>query len=226
MRGCGTGAWYPKSMGRSTRKRAPGPENTAIECHRDVRGYFRDRVVLALQTRDVTASDEVEVYLVQLLAAYAQPGASEQDATLVELQTQANTRRGRARCETLRELGDRALYLSGFFEPALERRGLSRHYYAHMGGRAYTSAGDLSARSDRAADRARSPVLCELGQRFDTFAEVIDEVREGTALRTDDDVGDLLERYEQTHSPAIRTRLARRGIVPNWSTPRDGTGSA
>ncbi len=189
-------------------------ETASIERHGDVVGFFHERVVAAMRERKVEATESTEFYLVNLLSDAHTASGRAASGTLVELYAQATAASGRARILALRRLGDRALYLAGFFDDYLERRGLSRRYFAHMGENAYEAAFLLSDRSDHSGDRARAPVFRELGERFGAFAEVFVEVRETTSLRTEGGVLDLYRRYERTRSPTLAARLGRHGVFP------------
>ena len=88
-----------------------------------------------------------------------------------------------------------------------------------MGSRAYRCASQLAA-SARGPARARAPVFFDLGEHFVTYADVLDDVREATALGTRDDVLSLYERYTKTGSPALLSRLSERGSASGRS-PRE-----
>jgi hypothetical protein len=110
----------------------------------------------------------------------------------------------------MRELGDVALFICGFFPDSFDRRGLTRTYVVEMGGSAYLVLGQ-AARSRG----ARPDVFVELADRFRDMAAVLDEVRERTTLCTDGAVLKLYERWRDTGSPAIARRLQRRGVHPH-----------
>ncbi len=196
---------------------------SGIECHGDVIGFFHEHVAAAMHERGVDAAPGTEFYLVKLLSDACALEGPELGLTLVELYAKALDAKGRERISGLSALGDRALYLAGFFDAYLKRRGLSRGYFAQMGGSAYGGAARLAELSEHAGDRARAPVYHDLGGRFATFAAVIDAVREATAMRTGDDVLALFERWRRSHSPAVAARLARHGVFPGRSGPGDGS---
>jgi hypothetical protein len=56
-------------------------------------------------------------------------------------------------------------------------------------------------------------VFQDLGAHFRTYAEVLEDVREATALGTPDDVLSLYERFQKTRSPAVAERLAAHGVL-------------
>jgi len=184
---------------------------SGIEPVDSVQAFFGEHVARALRDLRLTTEPATEGYLVGLLSGYA---VSERIQVLAEplvaLLQRALDARGGDRQVRMRELGDAALFLSGFFPDSFERRGLDAGYAATMGGRAYRMAGS----EDR--NGARRQVLSELAGRFLEFARVLDEVRERTALSTDGEVLRLYERWLRSGSPAVARRLARRGV----SAPR------
>ncbi|MGF1467200.1 MAG: hypothetical protein ACFCGT_13820 [Sandaracinaceae bacterium] len=174
----------------------------------------------ALSERRVETSEATEAYLVELLAAFVgrarrAPCLSE---TLVQQLQAAVEADGLERLRRFRALGDHALYVSGFFRDHLEHRGLSLGYVAAMGRRGYAAAGDLA--SFAVAEAPRGPVYAELAAGFDRFVGVLDEVREGTDLRTPQDLVALFDRWRRTRSPRLAARLREEGVVPTWTPER------
>lgn len=184
-----------------------------IETSGDVRGWFRERLLTALETVQVPASETTQVYLVELLASFAvSTERAELDRPLALQLADAVEADGPEKIRILRSLGDTALYILGFFEDHLERRGLSRSYVVAMGGRAYSSVGALSAFSP--SEAVRRQAYAELADHFEGYVEAIDDVREGTALRTPQEIVRLYERWKRTRSPRLAQRLRREGVFP------------
>jgi hypothetical protein len=182
---------------------------TRIECHRDLRAFFHETLTRALASRKVEAPPPTEHYLVGLLELLGHD-TSALSRSLVELELDASKAPREGRLEHLRALGDQALSVSGLFDAHLDRHGISRAYVADVGARAYRTAGQLASTTQRA--RGRAEVFLDLGERFSTYAEVLDQVRETTALGTPDDVLSLYERYQRTHSPVMAERLVSLGV--------------
>lgn len=193
------------------------PPNPRIECHRDLSAFFYETLGRALSSRGVEAPQHTESYLVRLLAELAHSAAS-MSQSLVELRCGAELGPREERLERLRTLGDRALSVSSLFEAHLEHQGVSRDYVADMGMSAYRSASHLASASRRSHERARAEVFFDLGERFTTYACVLEDVREATALGGGNDVLSLFERYRKTHSPALLDRLLAQGV---WTAPGD-----
>jgi hypothetical protein len=192
------------------------PEGSAasasrIECHRDLRAFFHETLTRALASRGVEAPPPTEHYLVGLLAVLGHDTAP-LARSLVELELDASQAPRAGRVQRLKSLGDQALSVSGLFDAYLERYGISRTYVADVGARAYHAAGRLAGESSRGRERVHAEVFTDLSARFIAYAEVLEQVRESTALATPDDVLALYERYQRSHSPALAERLAQHGV--------------
>jgi hypothetical protein len=188
---------------------APNANEPLIECHSDLSSFFHDTLRSALASRRIDAPARTERYLVGLLAELGHD-ETVLNKSLVELELESHELEAEARLEHLRTLGDHALSISGLFEAHLEHHGLSRRYVSEMGSRAYHTACQLAT---ACAQGGAAAVFYDLGERFRTYADVLDDVREKTALGTRDDVLSLYERYERTGSPALLNRLSARGVL-------------
>lgn len=194
-----------------------------IEHHADVRGYFRDRLVTSMKRQRVTVDPRTEFYLVNLLAVQAtRPTGESIETPLIEMLAHAADATGVDRLHKFRDLGDSALYVSGFFADHLQRRGVSATYAATLGGRAYSLAGSLVERWAPASEAVLGDVYCELSQKFELFVRVFDDVREETALRTPQDIIRLYEKWRQTRSPALAERLEKAGVFPQFLASKEG----
>ncbi|HEY6877091.1 MAG TPA: hypothetical protein VI299_03690 [Polyangiales bacterium] len=188
-------------------------ETTHIECHVDLKAFFHETLTRALSTRKVEVPELTEFYLVGLLAALGHD-VQAVSRSLVELSFDVQGEHDLDRLTRLRLVGDQALSVSGLFDAQLERRGISRSYLSDLGSRAYRSAGALARRSRDRGQRERADVFLDLGKHFRVYAELLEDVREATALGTPDDVVALYERFQRTRSPALAERLLGHGVVP------------
>jgi hypothetical protein len=196
-------------------------EHPRIECHRDLSAFFYETLNKALSDRRVEAPQHTESYLVRLLSALAHDGAA-LSQTLVELRCEAELGRREERLSKLRTLGDKALSISSLFEAHLSRQGVSRSYVEDMGKNAYRRASHLASASRRRHERAHVEVFFDLGEHFSTYAEVLLDVREATALGGGNDVLSLFERYKKSHSPALMERLLAQGVWTQTGNDDDG----
>jgi hypothetical protein len=121
---------------------------------------------------------------------------------------------GNERFERLRVLGDGVLYVSGFFAPHLETRGVEARYVTALGARAYDGAGKLlrGGTGDGAPD-----LFFELAENFGRFADLLSDVAERLSLSAAPSSTGLLKLYERwlkTGSEALGNELAGRGVLP------------
>lgn len=193
-----------------------------IELSADPSGFFRERLVSALGRRNVTVSEDTEVYLVHLLTGFVHVTADEAiGQPLVERLAEAlEAPSAVERFRRFRALGDNALYVAGFFSDHLTRRGISRDYVVSMGGRAYFAAGDLAERRLGGGSLAPPEIFDELAGDFDRLALILDEVRETTSLRTPQDIVRLYERWRRTGSRVLAERLEQEGVFPQGEPKR------
>jgi len=170
------------------------------------RAVFAELLAGALDRTRVWPSPLATAYLVELLEERVAwgpvPGAGE---TLAEALLAARRESGAARIRHLRGLGDRALFVSGFFGDSLARRPVGIRYYGDAGRLAYAG---VSA----ALGAPQSQLFEELADRFVEFAEVLAEVGDSTRARGARGLVPLYERYLRTGSARDRRRLLRRGL--------------
>jgi len=177
-----------------------------------VQDFFLGEVRDAMQDLRVEAAAETERYLVDLLTSFAVSARIQNlFEPLVSQLAKARNASGPERANRMRDLGDAAMFVCGFFPDSFERRGLDRSYVVAMGGHAYLVVSQATRRWGDASD---GRVFVELGERFHELARVLDEVRERTALRTDAAVVRLYERFRDSGSPTLLRRLHRRGVHP------------
>jgi hypothetical protein len=174
--------------------------------------YFRDLVEDALDHQGVDVEDLTAWYLVQLLATFARTDAVRgeavwSDAPLAIRLGRALETGGTQQRMLLRQVGDAALFISGFFPDRLRRSLVDAHYYATLGGYAY---GSLS----RLGDEALAPVFEELADQFDPLVEVLGEVSEKSACASPNDLLRLYERWLRTGSRRSGERLIAQGVIP------------
>lgn len=195
------------------------PKAAPIECHRDLRAFFHETLTRVLTTRRMTAPPLTECYLVAMLATL---GAGPNVGTsLIELRVEAESGPRALRLDRLRALGDHALSRASLFDAQRERSGVSRSYVVDLGSQAYRGASLLASSSGRPAERTRAAVFFDLGEHFDRYTEVLEDVREETSLGGTNDVLTLYERYLRTGSPVLLSRLTSRGVLHVSPTPTE-----
>jgi hypothetical protein len=179
--------------------------------------FFHDVVDDAMRKKHVEATEAAEYYLVSLLTDYARPDPrcnETLERPLTLLLDEALRAPGQERFERLRVLGDGVLYVSGFFAPHLETRGVEVRYVTSLGARAYDNAGKMlrGAASDAGPD-----LFFELAENFERFAELLSSVAEQLSLAAAPSSVSMLKLYERwlkTGSETLGTELLERGVLP------------
>ena len=181
-------------------------DQTAIE-------FFRTQVGKAIEHQRLETSAFAASYLVDLLGRCLrtdalpapEPGFDEVPLALLYLRALQSAPHERAR--RLRETGDTALFVSGFFADSLGDRDGDLRYYRRLGGNAY-------ARLGRERRWAGGDVFSELAARFPVYADVLSEVSESSGLATAPSLLRLYERWSQTRSARAARLLQEHGITP------------
>jgi hypothetical protein len=175
--------------------------------------YFRELVQSAMQHQHVSAQETTSFYVVNLLSTFVyldRVRPSGDGEALGVLLVRALQTAGTAQRQGLRSVGDRSLFMTGFFSDSLHRGLNDVDYYIQLGEYAY---GSLARRSDDTL----GDVFDELAGKFVAFVDVLAEVSEQSALTSNADLLRLYERYLRTGSRRTGDILAARGIVPNPS---------
>ncbi|MCB9672199.1 MAG: hypothetical protein H6736_19955 [Alphaproteobacteria bacterium] len=171
--------------------------------------FFHDRVQMAHREVAADFHGDTVLYLARLLAERARTDIPRTDAdTLAELHGAAAHAPPGRQASAYRELGDRALYLLGFFREHLDRarRPVGPAYYADMGAAAYLRCDQVLKRWF--AD-AFGPVFVELSRHFSTSVELLAAVRRQAGP---DDLAMAYERWLLT-ADAVPSDDAPRGII-------------
>lgn len=135
-------------------------------------------------------------------------------ATLAETFLRATSADAQTRFELLKKLGDRSLYISGFFGDSLQRKIVDVDYYADMGGTAYATLADC-VREDTVARMYR-----EFAERFIEFVDVLALISSRAIVKPEENILRLYENYEKTGSSLAREKLLEMGLI---AVPRRGS---
>jgi len=184
--------------------------------------FFHEQIDVAVHTRGAEVSEEGVFYLANLLVERGRIREEETEETLAELHISARTSAPSQAITAWRELGDSALYTTGFFRGSLRRKAVGLDYYLEMGATAYHRLAALlrSPRgpSDGAAHhKAMDAIFEELSVEFGSCSEVLREVRSNIRAETDAATSTaILELYEEwleSGNPAVARRLRTLGVI-------------
>ena len=179
-------------------------------------GYFAELVKEGMEFRKIHADPNVEIYLTSLLNHYLDARNLFEDPelepkiktpkTLAEIYLVAQNSEPSLRFELLKKLGDRSLYISGFFADSLQRKLVDVDYYAEMGGTAY---GELA----NTAQDSIAHVYRMFSKRFVEFVDVLSYISQSSQVQNDQNILRLYDRYIKTGSELAREKLIENGIV-------------
>jgi len=161
-----------------------------------------------LNTQELTA-----YYVVQLLASFLRRPLIDDngdDTPLAVRLARALESGGSKQRTSLKEIGDMALFVSGFFADSFNRKLVDVDYYVSIGGHAYNAL-------SRVETDTFSPVFAELAEKFVGFVDVLSEVSERTSCASNADLLRLYEKWLKTGSRRSGQLLVERGVVPNSS---------
>lgn len=183
--------------------------------------YFREMVEEAVSVRKIKTHEEVKLYLASLLEQYLEATklfeeekmdgqGRKKPTTLAELYLHATNSESHQKFELLRKLGDRSLYISGFFSDSLQRKIVDVEYYADMGGTAFGILSDLSTKKD-----PLQAVFVTLSKRFMDYVEALTYISQKTMVSNNQSLLRLYDTYLQTGSKMAQEKLAELGIFPS-----------
>lgn len=178
-----------------------------MELLKSTHEFFHGVVRDALSAHQLTLNDQTEFYLVTLLAERGE-GCDMNEPLALKL-AQAEGAEPHTRVQLLREIGDTALLVCGFFAESLARRMVSVEYYMSIGGTAYYS---LSHGCRAVSSRLRS-VFEELAEKFPHVVELLSDARAELSLQGSTNILRLYEQWMQTRSEHLARRLRAAGLI-------------
>lgn len=185
--------------------------------------FFLQQVDVAVHASDTEVSEEGVFYLASLLVERGRMRDEETEETLAELHISARNSPPGEAIRAWRELGDSALYVTGFFRGSLRRKPVGLDYYLEMGSGAYHRLASILRTPTRlvggpiGGHKAMDAIFEELSVAFGACSEVLQEVRSNIRAEADADTSTaILELYEawlETGSPQVARRLRALGVV-------------
>lgn len=199
------------------------PRPTLSSGHLDA--YFREGLNEAASRQKVELDDPTREYLVQLLTSFSGRESlltenlddlmNEPIGVQVLKAMQAPPTR---RFQTLKQLGDYSLYMTGFFADSISRTLNDEKYFIDLGQGAYRGAASALTRGGDGNPFRR--LLEDLGSRFVHFVDLLNDVSE-RCFNREQDVLRLCDRFAATGSPRVAARLAQMGVAVGAHTRFD-----
>jgi hypothetical protein len=180
--------------------------------------FFKENITKGMQRRKLNLYPQVINYLADLLEYFiATHNLHDDDSsevgprkskTLAELLLEAQTAEHQAKFSLLKKLGDRTLYVSGFFADSLNRSLVDLDYYKNMGVTAYFSLADL------VNETSTSKVFHEMACKFTELTDLLTIISQESMVRNDQSILRLYESYLKTGSELAKERLTDLGVIP------------
>jgi len=180
--------------------------------------YFYELVTASVELLDSEISPQAQYYLVTLLNGFVERqnalGVDNDclDEPLALMLKRSLEASGESQARHLKQLGDVALFVSGFYSDRIDRKRVDMDYYIHMGGSAYARLAHLFSR--RSSKNACWPLFNEMSDGFKSMVQVLSEVSESHSYDRDQDLLKLYEKWQKTRSMRLSQKLQTQGIIP------------
>ncbi len=182
------------------------------------RALFAELLAGVLQKSQLQPSPMAIAYLVELLDERV-PGNHKGlggEQALAEALVAARSNHGVDRIQSMRGLGDHALFVSGFLADSLLSGSVGARYYQQIGCSAYADV--ASGLRGKGESGCWNRLYRELVERFGQVAEVLAEVGDRTRPGQPRNLLGVYERYLLTGSERDRELLLRAGyLLPDRS---------
>lgn len=184
--------------------------------------FFHEQVGSAADRSSSEFSEEGIFYLTNLLVERSRLSGLEQPQTLVELGLKAAHGTRHESIQAYRQLGDLALYMTGFFRQSLVRRNVGVNYYLDMGAMAYHRLSRILAAPEgqvigESGHKSLDAIFEELAHRYTVCSEVLRDVkaclRAQCSDQSDQALLALYEEWLKTGSPHVARRLNELGFM-------------
>jgi len=198
--------------------------DSPINTESSLKAYFHDALARSTEENKVKAADHTLWYLTNLLHQYSrserffdhQPdcGTLTPLASYYKRAVEAET--AQERRLHLQRLGDVAMFISGMFAAALNRKAVSINYYMSMGVGAYSTLADTAANTSR--EQTQAEIFSDLSDRFSAFVHVLSSIRiqPPNTVTEDQACEDLLQKVDQwqrSGDPQLAAELRESGIL-------------
>lgn len=184
---------------------------------KDLTEFFRNEISTARCDLGIQLNELVEYYVVRLLCDFSRPETTQLpgDEPLALMYKRALESSLPEQAQLLKNLGDAALYIAGFFTEFIERSLVDLDYYISMGGNAYNRLSELVG--GQRHGETFGDLYMQMGRRFTELVDLLNEVAE-RAQTTGDRHSDLLrlyDRWARTKSQRIHKLLIEKGLIPS-----------
>ena len=202
------------------------PDSTLMQVN-NLREFFRDSIGDSMVSNQLTADRNTAHYVVNLLTLFARSedfhdpndDAESRRPLALMLADALDAPTTEQRYFGLQRLGDISLFIAGFFSHDLQYSAVDMDYYVSMGGGAYCSL-SMETRGT-VYGKAFGSIYAELGEKFQKFVDVLNDIRDQAGISSDADVLRQYELWLKTGSKRAARLLRQEGIHPLDITQSD-----
>lgn len=190
----------------------------AINTEQDLRNYFRTSLEEGIKKHKLKLSAFAEIYLLDLLERaldtkkiFTSEANSPIDEPLAIILGKAvESQDPYKKIQLLKNIGDRSLYVSGFFADSLNKKTIDIDYYISMGRGAYKFVADLSLAKSKPIGHA--DIFEELSEKFIHLVHLISFVSEQSGMTDTDNLIKLYDKWVHTNNESYSEKLRSKGI--------------
>lgn len=186
--------------------------------------FFYEKISEAQKNQNVKLSENVEFYLVNLMCDQVrmveESGSFENDC-LALLLKKALESSAQEQFALFKKIGDRSLYVSGFFQEYFNNKTFGVDYYMAMGASAYGQLASLVRVGSSTYASTMGQIYQEMSSSFNRSVDILLYVSEQANHQEHErDLLSVYTAWASTKSSYLRKSLQARGINPVSDTYR------
>ena len=177
--------------------------------------YFQTLVDDAFSDRKIQTYPYIKTYIVDVLKHHLvvenlydveDPSGKKTHKTMAELLFSANQAGGKDRVEKFKRLGDRSLYISGFFSDSFQRKIIDVDYYVDIGKMAFDSL------SNDVEEDMFSKLFKDISLHFLNLVDVLSLISQRAKMTDEENILRMMDVYAKTGSSLMGETLAEKGV--------------
>lgn len=191
-----------------------------INTESSLKAYFHDAIERASDEKHLDAGEHTLWYLTNLLHNYSRsekffdyrPDGGTLTPLFQYYQSALEAENDQERRQHLQRLGDVAIFITGLFAHALDRKTVGLRYYMSMGENAYGFLADTAGNTPR--DKILGEVFTDLSSGFSGYVSALATIAPMNKTKNHaDDLLQLFNRWQITADPGIEKTLKDKGVI-------------
>jgi len=195
-----------------------------INTESSLKAYFHQALSQATEKKLLDTTDHTLWYLTNLLHNYSrsedffdyQPNRGTLTPLADYYKRAVEAQSAQEKRQHLQRLGDVAIFISGMFATALDRKVVGISYYMAMGETAYGTLAETAAKTS--LEQTQAEIFTDLSQQFAAFVDVLASVAPQTQAKTPQDAAcqSLLQKvdeWQRNGDPTLACELRDAGVL-------------